>query len=351
MNKIKEISYLRGLATIFVILIHITSSYSNHLVSSVTYKFWGSFNCSLTFAVPTFLFISVLIMTYQTKNNQTTNWIKFTLKRVSKVLFALTLWTIIYTLYWKGFNSITLKNLLTSLILGNASYHLYFIPLIIQLYLIFPFIWFIAKQISKIKINLLSSFLLCFIIGSIFQVVFVNYFRLDIFKTSPYFYMIIFSYSLPIAIGTWIGFNYNEIKNFSNNFFAMGITILTIILGYYYIKFEFIQYTYKTTLLLSPFYWTIVTITLLYLLKYIKKGTFLNKISQNSFIIYLSHPLILDIILYKTNLFPLHITSSTFVNYSIEIIIKFVLLLIPCYLLSVIWYKSKTYCPLKKYRG
>ena len=341
MEKIKEIDYLRGLSTIFVILIHLTSSYLTYSKDSLTYNFFGTFNCSLTFVVPAFLFISVFLMTYQVKNKETINWLKFISKRIFKVLLALILWTVIYIIYNGTLENITFKNIMEYLMLGNASYHLYFIPLIIQLYMIFPFIWIISKKLSTIKINTLLSFILCIISAILIHSSFTLIFRLNILKTFQHFATVIFSYTLPIFIGTWIGFNYNNIKKYYNKFFIIFLIMLSIICNYYYVKFEFINYTYKTTLLFSPIYWTIIILTLVYLLRYIKNSTFLNKISKNSFIIYLSHPLIIDIINNKFKLIKLSITNSQFINYGINIILQLIIVLGTSYFISILFQKIK----------
>jgi len=348
MEKIKEIDYLRGLTTIFVILIHLTSNCITYPKNSLTYQIFGSINCALTFAVPTFLFISALIMTYQAKYKKQLNWVKFITKRIFKVLSALILWSIIYILYKGNINEITIKKLINYLVLGKASYHLYFIPLIMQLYLIFPIIWFLTKKLSKIRINHKLSFILCLIVASIIQYYFTIIFRLNIFKTFAYFSTIIFSYTLPIAIGTWIGFNYTEVKNFFNKYVALILIVLTSISGYYYIKFEFINYTYKSTLLFSPLYWCLIILTLTYLLRYIKKCAFLNNISKYSFVIYLSHPLILNFLNAKFKWETINFTSSTLVNYSFSILIKFIIVISTSYLFSFIWYTLKKYCLPKK---
>lgn len=340
MNKIKEIDCLRGLATIFVIIIHLTSNCITYPKSSFTYQIIGSINCALTFSVPAFLFISVLIMTYQAKNKEKINWIKFISKRILKVLSALILWSLIYVLYWGNISSISSKHILGYIVLGNASYHLYFIPLIIQLYLIFPLIWFLAKNVSKFKLNTRLSFILCIIIASIIQYYFTLIFRLNIFKTFSYFSTVIFSYTLPLSIGTWIGFNYTKIKNHFNKYFLAVLILLSIIAGYYYVNFEFIDYKYKTTLLFSPLYWSLIIVTLTYLLRYVKEFKLLSNISKYSFVIYLSHPLILDII-NKLNYEYIKISNSPFFNYCIEFFIKFIIVVGLSYLLSFIWYKLK----------
>lgn len=341
MDKIKEIDYLRGIATILVILIHLTSSAITFPVTSLSYQLVGAFNCAITFVVPTFLFISALIMTYKLKNTEKICWSKFLLKRIIKVLSALIIWSLIYILYWGDIFNLTQKKVLGYLILGNASYHLYFIPLIIQLYLLFPIIWIIVKNISKIKINLLLSFFICIVLCGFLQYSFTTIFRLNIFKTFIHFPTIIFSYTLPISIGIWIGFNYSQIKKFYNKFFIVFLLIFTIFACYYYVKINFVQYTYKATLLFSPLYWSLIILTLTYFLRYINKSTFLSKISQKSFVIYLSHPLILDILNKSLNYEIFNITPFLTANYFINIFTKFLITLSMSYFLSYIWFKLR----------
>lgn len=340
MEKIKEIDYLRGLATVLVLLIHITSSAIAYPSDSLVYKIIGSFNCSLTFAVPAFLFISALVMTYQVKNKKNINWFVFIGKRLVKVISALVLWSFVYLILNGTLKNITLKSLLNCLLLGNASYHLYFIPLIIQLYLIFPFVWLIAKKLSKIKVSTTLSFVLCLTASFILQYSFTTIFRLNIFKKFIYFATIIFSYLLPISVGIWIGFNYNEIKNFSNKPFILILTMLTIVSGYKYVNLEFINYTYKDSLLFSPIYWTLAILTLTYFLRYVKNLKIINEISKKSFIIYLCHPLFINLL--SSRLYVLNFTQNTLINYILNTLLSFFIVLIASYIIASLWYKLKS---------
>ena len=67
MRRIKELDSLRGLITLFVIVIHLTSTYVYYKEDVFTYNFVGILNCALTFVVPCFLFISAMIMAVQAK--------------------------------------------------------------------------------------------------------------------------------------------------------------------------------------------------------------------------------------------------------------------------------------------
>ncbi len=338
MEKIKEIDYLRGVATLLVILIHITSSCLTLPKDSLLYTVVGSFNCAITFAVPAFLFISALVMTYKLKNTEKVNWIKFVLKKIFKVLSALILWSIVYITFWEPNVELSLKKIIGYLCLGNASYHLYFIPLIMQLYLIFPLIWFATKKISKLKLNQILSFFICITMGLILQSAFTIIFRLSIFKTFTHFASIIFSYTLPVTLGIWIGFNYNTLKSFYNNWFIFIVSLLTVFAGYRYVNLEFINYTYTSTLLFSPVYWSLIILTLVYLLRYINRSIFLEEISKKSFIIYLAHPLVLS---FLPNNFEISIFSSSSINYIFMLLIKFIIALTASYLLAFCWYSVK----------
>ncbi len=344
MEKIKEIDYLRGVATILVILIHITSSCLTLPKDSLLYTAVGSFNCAITFAVPAFLFISALIMTYKLRNTEKVNWIKFVSKKIFKVLSALILWSIIYIIFWEPGIELSFWKIIRYLCLGNAAYHLYFIPLIIQLYLLFPLTWFVAKKISKLKLNQILSFSICITMALILQSVFTLIFRLQIFKTFTHFASVIFSYTLPVTLGVWIGFNYNSIKHFYNNWFIFIVSLLTVFAGYRYVNLEFINYTYTSTLLFSPIYWSLIILTLVYLLRYINRSLVLEEISKKSFIIYLFHPLILS---FLPNDLGINIFSSSSVNYIFMLLIKFLIVLIVSYILAFCWYNAKN-IPTKK---
>lgn len=337
MQKIKEIDYLRAFSTLFVLLIHLTSTYLNYSPDSYTYKIISFFNRTLTFVVPCFLFISALVMTYQAKNLEKINWVKFTLKRLSKVLIALILWSAIYLHYLGTINLLTKEKIYEHLLTGNVFYHLYFLPIIIQLYLLFPLIWLGIKKISKIKVSLPVSFSICIVLGILFQTFFSYTFRLNLFKTFPYFYCLIFTYSLPIIMGIWIGFNYNEVKNFFNKYFLILLLVLTIL-----------THPYKEKLFISPIYWVSITLTLTYLLRYIKNSKILNEISKKSFIIYLSHPLFMSILDNELNYQMINITNSVFANYCINLFIRFAIILTTSYLLALIWSLIKKIIPKKK---
>src|SRR5574344_1600476 len=165
MGRLKEMDFLRGIGVFAVIIIHLTSTYITYPADSSTYLIWGSINRFFGFAVPLFLAISALVMTYNAKEVGGIDAGRFYLKRLSKVIFALLIWTGIYLVYLK-FNGYGIVNPFSHpgefikeyILLGHACYHLYFIPIIIQLYLLFPLIWKGIECFQKIKVNFYLNF-------------------------------------------------------------------------------------------------------------------------------------------------------------------------------------------------
>ena len=359
MRRIKELDSLRGLITLFVIVIHITSTYVYYKEDVFTYNFVGILNCALTFVVPCFLFISAMIMAIQAKKLKKINWIKFTSKRLIKVTIALIFWTIIYMFLFDRFENIDSGKFIEILLTGNAAYHLYFLSIIFQLYILFPLIW-IAKDFwdknlkkklkkllkkKKIKLNLdlnlLQNFLLVFFIAALIHYVFLFEFRLNILRKLIYHPIFLTTYFLPVILGMWLGINYSKIKKISNKFVSIALIIFSIISVYIYVYWGFINFNGRTQLIVSPIYWCIICPSLLYFFKQLNRKTpFLNKISQHSFIIYLVHPVFLYLLAVNFPSFII-ITNSHFINYIIDTVIRFAIILSASYLVSFVWYKVK----------
>lgn len=365
MRRIKELDSLRGLITLFVIVIHLTSTYVYYKEDVFTYNFVGILNCALTFVVPCFLFISAMIMAVQAKKLKKINWIEFTSKRLVRVTFALIFWTLVYMLLFNKFENVITHELITKqefiemLLTGNAAYHLYFLPIIIQLYVFFPLIWIVRdfweknlkKKIKKIlkkkkiklnlDFNLLQSFLLVVFLAALIHYVFLFEFRFNILKKLIYHPIFLITYFLPVILGMWLGINYSKIKKISNKLVSIALIIFSIISGYIYVYWGFINFNGRTQLIVSPIYWCIICTSLLYFFKQLNRKTpFLNKISQHSFIIYLIHPVFLYLLAVN---FPgfIIITNNHFINYIIDTVIRFAIVLSASYLVSFVWYKVK----------
>ena len=150
-NKRQADTFLRGIAICCVILIHFLSSYKKSpYVTGAEYQTIAVTLDQLSrVAVPLFVALSgyALMLKYRSSELK---WDEFLKKRVFKLLPLYILWSYIF---WFVFLFLPLwrptsemKPFFGQLLYGNADYHLYFVPMIFQLYLLFPFLLKLAKK-------------------------------------------------------------------------------------------------------------------------------------------------------------------------------------------------------------
>ena len=144
MQRSGELDWLRALAALTVIAIHITGSYVTFL-SSAYYA-----NHLARFAVPLFIIISGFVLQYSSSRKEMTV-LSFYQRRMDRILWPYLVWTLLYVfllppLMGQGFTPASAGELGRHLLWGTGSYHLYFLPIIIQLYLLFPLLYRLVKK-------------------------------------------------------------------------------------------------------------------------------------------------------------------------------------------------------------
>lgn len=147
----EKIDILKGLAILGVIAIHVDSNLFNFVADETIIKNGiFTFDQIVRFSVPFFVFLSGLALGSKYLDKKI-DVIEFLKRRVFKLLPLYFLWTgIIYLIThmvpsWSGFSdSFPLWQVI---FWGKAEYHLYFVPMVFQLYLLFPlFLFFIRKK-------------------------------------------------------------------------------------------------------------------------------------------------------------------------------------------------------------
>ncbi len=131
------VDILRIISILAVLLIHTTTrtlEVSRYALSQIP---WPLFlNQAARFAVPMFFMISgfVLELNYHLHES----YLTYLKKRFSRIIVPYVFWSVIYYffVYPKGHD----PNFLNSLLQGDASYQLYFIPALLIFYLLFPLI-------------------------------------------------------------------------------------------------------------------------------------------------------------------------------------------------------------------
>lgn len=135
---------IRGLAILAVIAIHVSAMvlYRSTPYSKV-YNITLILNQLSRFSVPAFILISGIGLTISYRENQ--SYSKFIVRRFLKIVPQYIIWCILYILLiTKNFN---IYDAINDMVYGKVFYHFYFVPLIVEFYLIFPFIYkFIGKR-------------------------------------------------------------------------------------------------------------------------------------------------------------------------------------------------------------
>jgi surface polysaccharide O-acyltransferase-like enzyme len=144
-RKIMELEVVRGISFIAIIMQHVLACflYRPDLSVATALTSWSLLTLS-RFGVPVFVFLTgfVLMVTYR---DQKIDYLHFLKKRGKLILIPYILWSLFYTFYTgiisgKPFvlDLNIIKSFLLSLLLGDAMYHLWYLVMIIQFYLLFP---------------------------------------------------------------------------------------------------------------------------------------------------------------------------------------------------------------------
>ncbi|HEY8344429.1 MAG TPA: acyltransferase [Bacillota bacterium] len=150
-KRISELDILRGLAILGVLTGHVAAE---TLYAETT--FLGIFfNQVVRFAVPVYIFLSGLGLSLSKRPYS--GYIEFVGQRLRRIIPLYSLWSAIYLfLPPTGGPVFSFKTYGKAVFTGSASYQLYFVPLIIQFYLLFPFL----RRYFQTSGGLLLSFLI-----------------------------------------------------------------------------------------------------------------------------------------------------------------------------------------------
>ncbi|UOF91297.1 acyltransferase [Fodinisporobacter ferrooxydans] len=156
-EKIQELDVIRGLAFLAVVMQHTLGAYIRQpaVQTSESILLGMLFNIS-KFAVPAFVFVTGIVLFYNYFDSF--SYITFIKKRAKEILVPYLLWTCIYELYSNGIPVVTMtwiKSFAKNIVLGREYYHLWFVVMIFQFYLVFPilssiFRWF-YRRITNVR--------------------------------------------------------------------------------------------------------------------------------------------------------------------------------------------------------
>lgn len=322
-DKLFELDYIRVIACFAVIIVHITATgVTGYIHGSLPHIIMLLINRSLKFTTPIFIFLSGVTSFYSYRKKEF-KYFPFIVKRLEKVLVAYFLWCIIYyeTYIRLGYFMRDINFFIENVKLGTMSYHLYFVIIIVQMYIVGPAFYKLLKN-SNNKIIIL-------IVAAIITVLCAEYIRFE--NSDRLFLKYMFFYMLGIYVTLeydkyilWIGKN--------KVYISVGFVIISAI--YTLVSF----YDLKVI----TYIWFIFSIFAVFFVYYVglimkrslsKIYSFIKLFGQSSYYIYLMHPLVLTLaIMYTNNNGILSITKRLII-YSATVI---PITIISCLLFTVV---------------
>lgn len=146
--RLDGIDRLRGLASAGIVIIHVMALYMGLDPAPAGAPLYHAVNQAFKFSTQVFVFISGLVLFYG-YGAQRFRLGEYLRRRVSGTLVPFLLWSGLYLVWnqrgllpglWDGTGGSPFSGgqVIGDLLLGNANYHLYFIFMIFQLYLLYP---------------------------------------------------------------------------------------------------------------------------------------------------------------------------------------------------------------------
>lgn len=288
-QRVLAMDVMRALAIITVIFIHVTAlmlSYST--VNTKIYMQSLLVNQLARFSVPAFITLSGIGLSISYKEGQ--GYFKFLAHRLYKVIPRYIIWCVIYIYIIKKTLNISL--IANNILYGSAFYHLYFVPLIIQFYIIFP----LVHKIIGSKLSLIINFIITMLIlvgvhNYIFPGIIQNFFdRKNMLDWLFYF-----------SFGAFIGNNLTAFLNLLKKFRKIVfVSFILVIFGFIYeivLNARFNRNIDYSTTFLRPSILIYSTVVILLIFSINWKENFFMRIvqyiSKSSYGVFLSHALVL----------------------------------------------------------
>lgn len=267
---------VRGAAVLGVVLIHITGLYMSQGSGGSGDALYLTLNQLSRFAVPVFFVASGYGLTIS--HSYTGNLVTYYRKRL-KLVPAYLIWTFVYLIV--NHANWTLKSIIGGIFLGNSSYHMYFITVLIVFYLIYPMLYKFCATYMGISVVLLITLAgqALFLSGSTFG--------------TPYFWNWIFYFGFGIFMARG-----NHSVFFLKHSEALLVLGLVAILGtsFYFKYFSNNDLSLVTTSMRPAVILYTIGVVAYMLTRFPKPFKVFSILDDNSLNIYYVHPIMLAFI-------------------------------------------------------
>ncbi len=229
MKRLVYMDWLRVLATIAVVTIHVSAGYVSTLdANNVSRWLSGNLFESLSRAsVPIFVMISGALLLKGTKDISIGEFIQ---KRASKVIIPFVAWSVLFYLYgaYAGYFPRSIKQGIKYFLTDSIGGHLWFMYMIVGIYLITPLLKIFVKNAQKKEIEyFLILWLYASVVVNLAKYYYPINFNIELFYVTNYVGYFLLGYYLS---------NYDIVKKWRNLAYIGGIVgfIITFFVTYYY---------------------------------------------------------------------------------------------------------------------
>ena len=139
-RQVLEIQFMRGLAIIAVMMVHAAGDFSHVVKVDESIVARALFYCMTSFGVPIFILISGFVLYH--RYGAEVRICDFYVRRFKKVLTPYILFSVIYLAFasWENGWHPSKGKCLWMILTGTSYYHLWFVRMILQIYLLYPFL-------------------------------------------------------------------------------------------------------------------------------------------------------------------------------------------------------------------
>jgi len=316
-QTIAPLNHFRGIAILGVLMVHATSQSVASLTGSAAHSgalfFYNLCNTLALFCVPAFVFLTgvMLFYNYFDRTMSAGAWKAFYHKRVLYLITPYIVATFIYhtgvffvlrhePLAWANMSKYAAE-FWVKLLNGTGYFHLYYVLITIQLYVLFPLIRSALRKWRGLIAGLIVA-------GFAIQWGFYGFHRF--IAHFPAKGTIAFSYFAPFLLGAWVGIYYERVREWlqpSRHASLAGVVRVVVVVLWACSAVLFTMVWYMTRLYnhaLHPLWYeggySLFTYTTILVLLYAvhhwvgKRGqerkSLLNELGSLSFGIYLVHP-------------------------------------------------------------
>ncbi len=281
-----ELSFLNVIFCLLVIFIHISSyPLGGYEAGSIPYNIVLVLWRLASFVVQGFVLLSGLKMFLSGKDKP---YLKMLKGKLKTIIVPYVFWYVIYYIFYMIIADypLDIRFIAKHFFLGSLAPHTYFVPLIMEFFLLYP-LWKVIVRKVKPYVAIPVAIIISLLAENVLPVILYNN---NI--TFPYNDRIFTTYLSYWIIGCYIGANYETFKAFFKKHSLLIPFILIIIVN---IIFTYINYNVKYLIYLNVIHFVYSVTTILYLFEVFLKVKNTNKLIQlidnSSYTIYLCHML------------------------------------------------------------